>query len=476
MQKLFKNPQTAFWLLLVLVAMALMLPNIMSRGMFLDGVTYATVSRNLAEGHGSFWMPFYTDTLYPHFFEHPPLVFGIESVFFRVFGNGYFVEKFYSLLTFLVTGWLILKIWKLVLADEASPSKWLPLLLWVITPLVYWTYVNNMLENTMDIFCLGSIAILLYGWETEKRKILIWFASGLLIFGGLLCKGPFALFPLAIPFLYWLILRSIKFGEVIISTTVISAVLCIGLMLLWQYPPARNNLNGYLHVQLLASLNGKREHVTGSHFVLLKDLGSQLIPIFILLACTWGASKIWKGSGIKINIRVAMFFLLTGMAASFPVMISPKQMIHYVIGSIPFYGMAAAVVLLPYVQYLASKIRINSRGFKWVNYGLLTGILLVMLVSVTLINTNGRDEVLLDDLENMETDLPVGGRINCNSRMYYNWQVHAYLYRFYHVSLDDKNIDSGYFLTDKEHEDEVPAGYVPFNNSNLKFLLYRRMH
>lgn len=51
----------------------LLIPTLVQDGMFLDGITYSAISRNMANGIGSFWHPHYTETLYPHFNEHPPL-------------------------------------------------------------------------------------------------------------------------------------------------------------------------------------------------------------------------------------------------------------------------------------------------------------------------------------------------------------------------------------------------------------------
>jgi hypothetical protein len=65
----------------------LMLPNFLRQGMFVDGLMYATISNNLAQGIGSFWSPQLSQTVFPAFHEHPPLVFGIESIFFRVLGD-----------------------------------------------------------------------------------------------------------------------------------------------------------------------------------------------------------------------------------------------------------------------------------------------------------------------------------------------------------------------------------------------------
>ncbi len=41
--------------------------------MHVDGLWYATISKNLAEGFGSFWAPAFTATMAPVFNAHPPL-------------------------------------------------------------------------------------------------------------------------------------------------------------------------------------------------------------------------------------------------------------------------------------------------------------------------------------------------------------------------------------------------------------------
>ena len=86
-------------------------PSLWSDGMFMDGLYYASISRNLANGLGSFWHLHFTDISYPIFYEHPPLAMGIQSVFFYVFGSSIYVERFYSFLTFIVTAYIIHIIW-----------------------------------------------------------------------------------------------------------------------------------------------------------------------------------------------------------------------------------------------------------------------------------------------------------------------------------------------------------------------------
>ena len=55
--------------------------------MFFDGITFASIARNLAEGRGRFWEPSYTATIYPAFYEHPPLGFWLQSLWFRALGD-----------------------------------------------------------------------------------------------------------------------------------------------------------------------------------------------------------------------------------------------------------------------------------------------------------------------------------------------------------------------------------------------------
>src|SRR5688572_2071285 len=96
------NPFSVFTLVIMLV---LVLPVLLQDGMFMDGVQYACVSRNLANGDGTFWFPWLHDSWVkadsPYFMEHPPLVYGIQSIFFRVLGDTMYTERIYSLFTLL---------------------------------------------------------------------------------------------------------------------------------------------------------------------------------------------------------------------------------------------------------------------------------------------------------------------------------------------------------------------------------------
>ena len=72
------------------------LPRLMSYGMFLDGVVYAALSHNLANGIGELWKPILTYTVHNPFYEHPPLAFWIQALLYYILGDSRFIESFYG--------------------------------------------------------------------------------------------------------------------------------------------------------------------------------------------------------------------------------------------------------------------------------------------------------------------------------------------------------------------------------------------
>ena len=77
------------------IAALLLLPLLFTKGMFFDGLTYASIARNINEGVGTLWVPSYTPTIHPEFYEHPPFSFGLHSIFYRLFGDEPWVDRIY---------------------------------------------------------------------------------------------------------------------------------------------------------------------------------------------------------------------------------------------------------------------------------------------------------------------------------------------------------------------------------------------
>ena len=143
-----------FYAFIIAFFIVMIAPYLLSHGMFMDGIMYATVSNNLANGLGSMSDLAFSETIELHFREHPPLAFWIQSMFYKIFGDSFIIEKLYSALTYLTTGLILRKIW--IKVTHQKELAWLPLLFWVSIPIITQAARNNLLENTMMIFTLKN--------------------------------------------------------------------------------------------------------------------------------------------------------------------------------------------------------------------------------------------------------------------------------------------------------------------------------
>jgi hypothetical protein len=72
------NPEKFFYIFVAGIFLIIVSPALLADGMFVDGLIYATISKNLSAGLGSFWHLHFTDSIFPVFSTHPPLSFGLE--------------------------------------------------------------------------------------------------------------------------------------------------------------------------------------------------------------------------------------------------------------------------------------------------------------------------------------------------------------------------------------------------------------
>lgn len=203
------NPTRAAWFFTLAFIAAMLLPRLVTQGLFADGLLYSSIARNLAEGRGSWWSPFFSsgywiDGMPATYFENPPAFFWFESLFFRLLGDHWWVEKLVSLVVTVANGCLLVAIWRAA-ADLFSLPKnmaWLPLLGWYFIPRVIWGNPNNLMDPFQLIFCL--VGLLFFLKNLKNPGLLFLRLSGLALFGGILAKGPVVLYLLAMPGLFWL--------------------------------------------------------------------------------------------------------------------------------------------------------------------------------------------------------------------------------------------------------------------------------
>ena len=427
-----RSNNTPFWLLLIGLFLILVSKSLLTEGMFFDGVTYASISRNMAEGQGTFWNPHYTQTLYPEFRQHPPLALGMEALAFKAFGDHWWVEKAYSVLMFLLSGLLIALIWKRT--TNNIRWAWLPLLFWIAMPLVSWSATNNLLENTMSVFVLLLVYLMIVGYQRNHK---IWlFLSALVLLLAFLSKGFTGLFPLAFPILYCAFDQKRKWiqGPIDSLILLVSMAVFAGIMFL-AFPKSLPYLKDYIQLQVIGG--GLHETTVSSRFYIVFSLLQQLIAPFVIVL----ALVICKAKN-KVNNKVFEFpldkgwfysFLILGLLGVLPIMVSVKQRDFYMLAALPFFALACGHITLSMLTLWLPKI--TSQVRRWMTLAAGCVVLLGLVLNVVHVGKYGRDEALIEEVKQKIAETQDDNINEISPEEYTQWAKHAYYMRYGKISL-----------------------------------------
>lgn len=437
-----------FWAILISIINLLFLSTLVTDGMFVDGLWYATISRNLSEGVGSFWQPQLSESLYPQFFEHPPLLFGIQSFFFILFGDHFWVERLYCLLIFILTGILILYLFKKLSGASSKYLLWLPLILWVLPGDVHRGYGNNLLESTMGLFDLVAILFLVMSTTMNRSFEKYWIIGGAVFIDlAFLTKGFPGLYPMAFYILYKLAFPGYELKRALINSFVLILITLIPISILYSYGESAIFFQHYFDQQVMAALEGHRtENIRGSRWdiilMLLQNIGLMLVIGFVLKSMLEKNLKLT----FRSSNRYAILFILLGFAASLPLAISIKQASYYLIPSFACFAIGISLYFYP---------RINEGDLKLgvIGSNLLVGVAYVLIVAsltsvgLNLGKTDKRDRALISDIENISTQLTLGETtISIYSPRGLDNYAHGYFMRKHHISLDTTDNDHQHLI------------------------------
>ncbi len=460
------------YLLVIALFLLFSLPWLLADGMFVDGLWYAVISRNLANGIGSFWYPHLTDTYSPTFHAHPPLAFALQGLFFNVLGDSKYTERIYALCTHLVAGYLVVLIWRE--AGLSAKQGWLPLLLWIIIPQALWGLVNNILENTMVVFIL--LSVLFFIKYTKQQQIGFLCISGFMITLALLTKGPTGLYPLSLPLWYWAVNRKKRFINMCAETGVL-AIAALGpvllLMLLW--PAAQHSIVSYIDFQIIGSMR-KGQNVE-SRFFIIRRMIEELLPAIGI--CVLMVIIFWK-QRVKLNEHypLFLFFGLVALSGVLPIMVSLKQIGFYINTTFPLFAIALGAFILPLLAPKINAVKQASAGVKALRYvtGLAWCAAIGIAVYITQAGVYSRDEALIKETATIIETVKEERVLTACPKVWDQLSLHAYLYRMGNVSLDTLN-GHAYYITIGE-ESSLPAGadkkYIPVSSNTQEFRLYKR--
>ncbi|SFV64730.1 hypothetical protein MNB_SUP05-5-52 [hydrothermal vent metagenome] len=307
-------------------------------GKFGDGEVYNSLARNMADGFGSFWQPYFSESVFNVFYEHPPFIIFLKSLLFTFFGDSIYFEGVYALFIGSILLLLMARLWHLT--NISYIGVWWVLLLIVAIP--YFTYAldTGLLVVTFSAFFLSSV-ILSYKSQFKTNYYLFSIYAAIFIYLGFISKGPVALATLALPTIAFITLKT-KFITAI-KTTLIMIITFILLLSATLYfsEDAQIFWQNFWSSQVLTSLSGTRG-ITNywqlpEHFI--NEIISPIIIIGFISLFQW-----------KLKLSKSpyfWFFLLLAIASSFPFFLSPRQNNHYIFHSWFLFILALAHLTTP---------------------------------------------------------------------------------------------------------------------------------
>jgi 4-amino-4-deoxy-L-arabinose transferase-like glycosyltransferase len=430
----------------------LTIPRMAQAGMFLDGMMYAAIARNLAEGVGTFWLPSYS-AVDPGFHEQPPLGMALQAAAFAVFGDHLAVERAYAFVVAGLTALLIASIWRQTVGERAF--DWLPIVFWLLPSTVTWAIVNNMLETTQTVFTTTAVL----AFVMSLRHGLAWaIASGLCVIAAVLTKGPAGFFPIAVPIVAAVVLRqhrsaSIRSGLVMLASIAGAAALIL------SSSAVRLSLRSYADTQLLSTIRGTRgggrwpslaRHLGGGIFL---RMGGLLLIAWIMRVRTASSNA------DPIDRRWVAFLWCIALCASLPLVVSARITGHYLLPAVPLFALAFAGTALPFLRPRLDAWRQHvsvRRAFSTIGVTLLVASAAIPLSGGAL---ERRDAAWVAEYQSLGGVLPRRETLGTCEAIRTDWGVHAYLQRFYGISLDPApKAPRRYFLLVTDRPCEGPAG------------------
>lgn len=426
--------------LTLLLAAFLLLPSIASIGMFLDGLIYASVSRNLAAGIGSAWAPSFSAGLFPLFHEHPPLVFWLQSLAFRLLGDSYLTERVYDLAVLAVSVLLLRALWRQAVRAAGRPGLagywWLALLCWVLVPKWSWAFRNNVLESTMTLWCLLAVllAFAASGTANPVRTVFLAVLAAVATAAAFLSKGLPALFVLPAAVL----LLPLK-SDASVSRALVVAALQTGFFVLFVagmlalIPDARALLALWWADQVVARTG------FGGGWMIVPELAKKLAPMaLVAIGSVLILRRRLPARWWRPTVRPAISIALLGLAASLPLVLGDRDSGHYLLPSLPFFALAfglptAAALDAGGRHSREALARRPDTAFLLVTVVLASAIIAFSASRLGEVRKNERYHALFDQV--VQVTGP-GVVIAIDPALYEDWMLHAVAQRYHRIGLD----------------------------------------
>ena len=420
----------------------------------MDGMVYASIARNMAEGFGDLWRPFYTATFYHEFYENLGFAMWMQSFAFKLIGDSFLIERISGIIliigTFIVFASFLKKLSMLDGCESPSvPMAWF-IVLYASIPIIIYSATGNLLETSMTFFVILSCWFLLHALKSRYWYILC-FLSSVVLTCAILSKTFSALFVLAFyPFL-WMVYRQKVILHLVAQLTSIF-VICF---VLFSIDGPRNAIVTHFTTQLLPSLTGVRA-TDGNHFYLIKRFFCELgVPLALAILLTGNPLK-WKMG------KKEVFLVFIGLSGFLPLLLSSKQNTRYLIPVLPFFCGALALSSSP---ALITKWYCSKKADLLQRVGLVVfPLAIIVIASFKYGNTDGYEAFWNDVGANYQQFQKIG-RITVTGACYNpDWEEIAFYQRHFKWSFSP---DSAIILDKKSnHCPTIPKDAVVVIENN----------
>lgn len=455
------NKHTWFWIFTIAVIFILIVSQLIQDGVFMDGMLYISVGKNLADGIGTFWNQSFSKTSMFSYHEQPPLYGGLIALFYKVFGSSMYVERLFCFVCYSGVSIYSAKLWKAIFKqEEIKLFTWLPVLFFTSIPVVFWAYTNHVEETVMTFFALASVYHSYKACFNKEKVILNLVLAGVFVFLSSLTKGVQGLFPVAAVGFYWLLnYKNYSFVKMILHSLVLvgTPVLIYGLVFLLS-DEALQSFKTYFGIRFVNTFNNVGA-TTGNRFELLIRLINELLPLAILSVIILFFSRKQKSGDIVIadGTKRIIWFVLIGLSGSLPLMVTLEQRGFYLVTALPYFAMAFALLLAPRLSNLFNQINEKSIGLIAFKYFSIVLLVASFAFAYTCIGKAKRDGEMLQDVYAIGKLFPRGETVSIPSEMWNDWNFQTYMVRYNYISMEVGDTTNKYFLIRKD----LPVSLVP---------------
>lgn len=315
-------------------------------------------------------------------------------------------------------------------------------------------------------------------YKAMKNKNGIWSLLVAILFTFLasFSKGIQGLFPIAVPLIYSLVYnhkisQSRAWLYTLIALISISIIYCMFLL----SSEARESYRMYFE-QRFTDFPKTKHANTDNRFKILYHIVIELaIPIlfcvFVLLISRLNMTIKPKLNFIKD--RNLIFFLLVGISASFPLIVTFEQRGFYLNTSLPYYALALACISLPWLNAFQNKFIGYQRQEFALKTLLISTFLIGIMTTVYCAGRPKRDADKLHDINLIAKDIGVGGNV-CTTHEWDDWSMRYYFARYHQIGVTGIIQDCPLIVV--QHADTllVPPEYHISELSTKYYTVYRK--